>query len=491
MDVSHFRRYRPPFVNRVLVALGLATVALTAAPSAFAAGKSWAAPEIKAVTRVGVLGTSPATFRPQSVLTQSALANAIGTTNAIQHPPLPPAPATPTAAVELDATLAPNATVGGTVPWQVDAPGLGVASVDFAVDGTGLFSIPAEPFAVNLDTTKFADGTHQLAVNAHFANGGNAIAVWTITVDNASSPGTSYGAGDLGPVPVVKSSLPTPATQPAPQPEVKAVLFKANAPSQSVTIKQLDAALVAYLGLGGAAYEIQMKLAAAGLDPPPHTGTEAIARLLGLRLDHPASQDELELLPNMAATRAEAAWSFAQVLHLEDWATQNAQQSADNLTLPAYSLWQRRILTTAVHYVGYPYVWGGTSPTHEVDFGVPAVGGFDCSGFVWRVFKLTSYPNEGDLASVLRGRTTYQMSGEVAHNKLIPIDKLQPADVMFFGHHGPKSSPSIVDHTAIYMGAGWFIQSSGEGVTLLPFDGWYRRYFAWARRPLREAGLTQ
>jgi cell wall-associated NlpC family hydrolase len=153
-------------------------------------------------------------------------------------------------------------------------------------------------------------------------------------------------------------------------------------------------------------------------------------------------------------------------------------------------MWQRRILTTAVSYVGYPYVWGGTSPTHEVEFGVPSVGGFDCSGFVWRVYKLTPYPGERGLAGVLRGRTTYVMSGEVPRSKLLNATQLQPADVMFFGDRGPRSSPTIVDHTALYLGNGWFIQSSDEGVTLLPFDGWYRHEFAWARRPLREAGLS-
>ena len=61
---------------------------------------------------------------------------------------------------------------------------------------------------------------------------------------------------------------------------------------------------------------------------------------------------------------------------------------------------------------------------------------------------------------------------------------------MFFGAHGPASKPSEVDHTALYLGNGWFIQSSDEGVTLLPFDGWYTHSFAWARRPLREAGLA-
>ncbi len=135
-------------------------------------------------------------------------------------------------------------------------------------------------------------------------------------------------------------------------------------------------------------------------------------------------------------------------------------------------------------------MWGGTSPTSETLFGVHSAGGFDCSGFVWRVYKLTPYPGEQGLAGALRGRTTYQMSGEVPKSERIPAAKLQPGDVMFFGAHGPRSRPGEVDHTALYLGNGWFVQSSGEGVTLLPFAGWYTSNFAWARRPLREAGLS-
>ena len=41
----------------------------------------------------------------------------------------------------------------------------------------------------------------------------------------------------------------------------------------------------------------------------------------------------------------------------------------------------------------------------------------------------------------------------------------------------------------IYLGNGWFIQSSGNGVDLATLDGWYKHEFAWARRPLAEAGL--
>ena len=41
----------------------------------------------------------------------------------------------------------------------------------------------------------------------------------------------------------------------------------------------------------------------------------------------------------------------------------------------------------------------------------------------------------------------------------------------------------------IVVAPGWFVHSSGNGVTLQPLLGWYLSHFAWGRRPLREAGL--
>ena len=57
--------------------------------------------------------------------------------------------------------------------------------------------------------------------------------------------------------------------------------------------------------------------------------------MLGLRLNHPAAEDALELRPLQAVTRAEAAYSFAQLLTLDDAATQAVQAAADAFTLPA------------------------------------------------------------------------------------------------------------------------------------------------------------
>ena len=257
-----------------------------------------------------------------------------------------------------------------------------------------------------------------------------------------------------------------------------------------VTMAQLDATLVRALGLSDAASTFAAAARNAGLKPPSRFGTEVVARLLGLRTNHPTQLDSLELLPSQPATRAEAAYSAAQILHFRGWETQNVDELAQGFELPALSPWQTRVLATAVRFIGYPYVWGGTSENAEAPFGVQAPGGFDCSGFVWRVYKLQSYPGGSTLSATLKGRTTFAMSGEVPATKRISFTRLKPGDVLFWGAAGPRSKPAQVDHTGIYLGDGWFIHSSGYGVALAPLSGWYKARFAWARRPLAEAGLT-
>jgi cell wall-associated NlpC family hydrolase len=262
-----------------------------------------------------------------------------------------------------------------------------------------------------------------------------------------------------------------------------------SVPTAHVTVTELDAKLVSALGLTDAATMFADEVRTAGLAPPSRFGTETVARLLGLRTDHPAAHDDLELLPTDEATRAEAAYSAAQILRFGGWEEQGVNDAAMSFTLPTVTAWQKRILATAVHFIGYPYVWGGTSELPEAPFKVRAHGGFDCSGFVWRVYKLQAYPGGSALSSVLQGRTTYAMSAEVPKAKRIPFAKLAPADVVFFGDNGPASKPAQVGHMGIYMGGGWFIHSSGEGVALAQLSGWYKKRFAWARRPLAEAHL--
>ena len=266
----------------------------------------------------------------------------------------------------------------------------------------------------------------------------------------------------------------------------------ALAPATPVTISQLDAQLVQALGLLPAARQFSVGLRSAGLVPTRYFGTEVVARLIGLRVNHPGSQDTLELGPDNVATRAEAAYSAARILGLGAGVPDLVAKLAASFQPAPVSGYQRAVLQTAVSLVGYPYVWGGTSEVPQDPFGqgmlVP--GGFDCSGFVWRVFKLQPYTGASALPGVLRGRTTYAMSGEVPAAKRISFSKLQPADLLFFGNQGPKSKPAQVDHMGIYLGAGWFVHSSEQGVALAPITAdWYGKRFAWGRRPLAEAGL--
>jgi cell wall-associated NlpC family hydrolase len=251
----------------------------------------------------------------------------------------------------------------------------------------------------------------------------------------------------------------------------------ATSSSSPVTITTLDARLVRAAGLADAASLFQAGARAAGLVPPSRLGTEAVARLLGLRTNHPTAQDYLEPLPNSPASRAEAAYSVARMLAWNGGQQAYARAAAATFSLPALTATQRELLHTALSFVGFPYVWGGTSET----------AGFDCSGFVWRVYKLQAYPDAPGLAATIMGRTTAQMAAEGAPTARIALADLQPADIVFFGTKGPKSKPAQVDHAGIYLGNGWLVQAGSTGVALVPLSGWYQTHFAWGRRPLEEA----
>jgi cell wall-associated NlpC family hydrolase len=256
-----------------------------------------------------------------------------------------------------------------------------------------------------------------------------------------------------------------------------------------VTMRELDARLVTAAGLREEAHYIRQAALETGLAPTQYLGTETIARLLGLRVNHPRAEEQLELQPTEAATRAEAAYSVARLLTISETEVEAVRRAVDGFVPAPLDGRQQEVLKRALHFVGRPYVWAGVSerPQQLLDGKMP--GGFDCSGFVWRVYKLQPFADAPALSGVLKGRTTYEMSGEVPRSERIPRASLQPGDVVFFGSRGPSSRPPEVGHMGIYVGNGWFVHSSDRGVALLPMTGWYETRFAWGRRPLAEAGL--
>jgi len=112
-------------------------------------------------------------------------------------------------------------------------------------------------------------------------------------------------------------------------------------PGAHVTMAELDRRLVLGLGLGKAAKEFAQGARAAGIAVPGRFGTEVVARLLGLRINHPAAQDFLELRPQDRATRAEAAYSAAQIL--------GAQVAPSGSLAPL-----RLVQAVAAHYCDHP-----------------------------------------------------------------------------------------------------------------------------------------
>jgi cell wall-associated NlpC family hydrolase len=255
-------------------------------------------------------------------------------------------------------------------------------------------------------------------------------------------------------------------------------------PSSAVSVATFDRLLVQQLGAADVAAAVQHEAWRAGLQPPATFGSEVVARFLGLRDNHPFGQEQLELYPTEAITRAEAAHSFAVALGLGAGGAQWARSSFATFQLPRYSAAQKRVLRLAVAKIGMPYVWGGETDTASSFFGGQVHGGYDCSGLVWRVFKLSGF----SWGRQIRGRTAAQQAGEIPRTARIRLADVQPADLLFFGpgRFWQKATERRIVHEGIALSATWAINSSGQGVYVLPLtvDARLGREFSWARRVL-------
>ena len=244
-----------------------------------------------------------------------------------------------------------------------------------------------------------------------------------------------------------------------------------------ITVTRFDALMVSQLGLGAVAAHVERAAKAAGLMPPGYFGSEVIARYLGLRYNHPAGEDSLELYPSDQITRAEAAHSLAVAFEAGEWQAQSARETFEAFTLPHYTAAQLQVLRIAVSKIGMPYVWAGTSDGTEDGL---EHGGYDCSGFAWRVYKLSGLQS----GAAIRGRTAAEQAGEIPKSARIPLSGVQPADLLFFGaaHFDAKATEANITHEGIALSGEWAIHSSSQGVYVLPLDsGWLASSFAWAR----------
>jgi cell wall-associated NlpC family hydrolase len=289
----------------------------------------------------------------------------------------------------------------------------------------------------------------------------------------SEQPGAGFvGAGRLTPE-VEGSALAAIATREG----VAPIAFDESTP---ITLVRFDALLVDQLGLGDVAEHVQQVASDAGLAPPSYFGSEVVARYLGLRYNHPAGEDRLELYPWNPITRAEAAHSFTAVLLSESWVLSAAREALSSFSLPQYTPAQREVLRIAVSKIGMPYVWGGT--TDNTADGLEH-GGYDCSGFAWRVYKVSGL----SWGRSILGRTAAQQAGEIPKSSRIPMEDIQPGDLLFFGSASfdATATESNVIHEGIALSNQWAIHSSDQGVYVTALtSGWLAESFAWARRVL-------
>jgi len=250
--------------------------------------------------------------------------------------------------------------------------------------------------------------------------------------------------------------------------------------SVPLTVTRFDALLVDQLGLGEVAEHVQSVAQQAGLDPPAYFGTEVVARYLNLRYEHPVGEQALDPYPWNRITRAEAAHSFAVVLESGSWAIEAARSTLLGFSLPSYDRDQVELLHIAVAKIGMPYIWGGT--TDGTEDGLEH-GGYDCSGFVWRVYKVSGLP----WGAQIGGRTAAEQAGEIPKSRRIHMQDVQGADLLFFGNarFNATATEANVIHEGIALSNEWAINSSGQGVYVLPLNsGWLAGGFVWARRVL-------
>lgn len=120
------------------------------------------------------------------------------------------------------------------------------------------------------------------------------------------------------------------------------------------------------------------------------------------------------------------------------------------------------MIAEAEKYLGYPYVWGGSSPSTS----------FDCSGFVCWVINHSGVGNVG--------RTTAQ--GIFNYTTPIAPSEAKPGDIIFFTE--TYDSGSAVSHVGIYVGNGMMIHC-GNPISYASVNTpyWQSHFYAYGRLP--------
>lgn len=256
------------------------------------------------------------------------------------------------------------------------------------------------------------------------------------------------------------------------------------AAEQPVTADEAARGLVAVLGLrpDAIAFAKALRREVPGVRGGYETKSyQVFIRALGMRYNHPQGQEQNEVSPKEPMSVAHVAYMLDRALSAAPWRTEWVSSTYADFDLPELGANQRRVMATAVGLVGEPYVWAGETEGTQSE----GHGGFDCSGFTWRVLNGSRLP--AGILPPVRERTSMTMSDIPARRRVRSAAQLRTGDMVFFGSRGQRSKPAQNFHVGVAMGNGWFIHSSGGngGVTIQRLDGWWATQFSWGRRSLK------
>ncbi len=103
----------------------------------------------------------------------------------------------------------------------------------------------------------------------------------------------------------------------------------------------------------------------------------------------------------------------------------------------------QQLVATARKFLGFPYLWGGTSSK-----------AVDCSGFTSTIYMMNGIILQRDASQ----QTKYGKVITTNYNS----KKLLPGDLLFFGRPATTTQKERVTHVAMYIGNGEFIHASGK-----------------------------
>ena len=194
----------------------------------------------------------------------------------------------------------------------------------------------------------------------------------------------------------------------------------------------------------------------------PYTWTICTVTLENFNLSHVPvyimGEDQLSLYATYMSTLGNRPDLFPSSGYVPKYVTNPPAK----YEIPAEYLSDERfatLITEAEKYLGFPYVWGGSSPSTS----------FDCSGFVSYVLTNSGLCDTGRLGA------------QGLYNISTPVSEPQPGDLVFFV--GTYDTPGV-SHVGFYVGDGMLLHC-GDPIqyTSLNSNYWQSHLYAYGRPP--------